>query len=152
MNCKNAQSLLSAYIDEELSGREMLDLRAHLSDCTECSEELRCVEAVRQVLGGTPVPEPSPDFEDRLVSSVLRATHPNSDNKKISIITLTGIAAASMLGTMLLLNSFKHEPRAMERSQDSITYELLQQDRAFGTSSSPFTASPVVSRRMVSER
>src|ERR1044072_1381293 len=152
MNCKNAQSLLSAYIDEELSGREMLDLRAHLSACTECAEELKCVEAVRQLLGGSPVPEPSPDFEDRLLSSVLAATHPNSDHKKISVITLTGIAAASMLATMLMLNSFKQEAPTAERARESVPYERIQQDRSFGASSNPFTASPVLSRRVASER
>jgi anti-sigma factor RsiW len=148
MNCKNAQSLLSAYIDEELTGREMLELRTHLAECAECSEELKCVEAVRRLLGGSPVPEPSADFEDRLVSSVLASTGSRSDAKKISLFTLTGIAAASMLGTMLLLNSMKQEAPAVADQSSNLPYELIQQDRAFGASTSPFTASPVVSRTL----
>lgn len=145
MNCKNAQSMLSAYLDEELTGREMLELRAHLGECGDCSEELKCVEAVRRLLGGSPVPEPSADFEDRLVSSVLSATQPRSDQKKISFVALTAIAAASMLGTLVLLNSMKREPDSVVQ-QNNIPYDLIQQDRAFGASTSPFTASPVVSR------
>jgi anti-sigma factor RsiW len=146
MNCKNAQSLLSAYLDEELTGREMLDLRAHLGQCAQCSEELKCVQAVRRLLGGSPVPEPSADFEDRLVSSVLAATDLRPAAKKLSLMTLTGIAAVSMLATMMLLNSMKHEPSAVADQNQDLPFELIQQDRAFGASTSPFTASPVVSR------
>src|SRR5690349_14585766 len=109
MNCKTAQSLLSAYVDEELTGREMLQMREHLNDCPECAEEHTCVEALKRLLGASPVPEPSADFEDRLVLRVLSATHAPGDQKRISLLALTAIAAASMLGTMLLLNSFHKE-------------------------------------------
>jgi len=128
MNCKNVQSLLSAFIDEELSGREMLDIREHLAECNDCSEELRCVLGVKRMLCASAVPEPSPGFEDRLVSRVLAAA-PAPVEKKISLISLTGIAAASMLVTMLLLNSMHREPPATAQV-DAIPYDLMRQARA----------------------
>src|SRR5579871_6455049 len=109
MNCKNVQALLSAYLDEELSGREMLDIRQHLGDCESCSEELTCVRGVKDLLGRTPVPDPTADFEERLVASVLASTPTRFEPGKLSWVTLTGIAAASMLATMLVLNSLRHD-------------------------------------------
>lgn len=142
MNCKNVQSLLSAYLDEELSGREMLDIREHLHECNDCTEELRCIEGLKRLLGGTPVPEPSAGFEDRLVSSVMSAARP-VEPKRISIFALTGIAAASMLATLLILNSIHRESTAVAEQRDSLPYELMKRTRAFDASDNPLTGSPV---------
>ncbi len=130
MNCKNVQSLLSAFIDEELSGREMLDIREHLSECADCSQELRCVEGVKRLLGATRVPEPSAGFEDRLVSRVLAAA-PAPSEKRISVLALTGIAAASMLATMLLLNSIHREAPVAQQQADGVPYDVMRQASAF---------------------
>lgn len=144
MNCKNAQSLLSAYLDDELSGREMLDIREHLYGCESCSSELQSIEVVKRMLGGAPVPEPSVDFEERLVSRVLAAAAPARANKKLSAISLTGIAAASMLATMLLLNAMHRDKPAIQQQHDTTAYDLMQNDRIFSTRDDPKTASPVV--------
>ena len=147
MNCKNAQSLLSAYLDDELSGREMLDIREHLSECAACAEELQCIESVKRMLGGTPVPEPSDDFEERLVSHVLCAAAPAANNnRRASIMALTGIAAVSMLLTMLVLNSLRAENPVAEQ-RDAVPYDLMERNRAFEASGDPLIASPVMSRR-----
>jgi anti-sigma factor RsiW len=143
MNCKNAQSLLSAYLDDELNGREMLDIRAHLHECGECTEELQSIESVKRMLEASPVPAPSPGFEDRLVSSVLSHAKVPSEPKRISILTLTGIAAASMLVTMLLLNSMHHESPNLADKRDSMPMDLMRNDRAFNAGADPLTGSPV---------
>jgi anti-sigma factor RsiW len=135
MNCKNTQSLLSAYIDEELTGREMIEIRAHLGECDLCAAEARCVEGVKRFLGGSPVPEPSPDFEDRLVSHVLSATGVATEQRKLSVFTLTGIAAVSMLATMMLLNTFRHEVPTVSEQNDNIPYDVMRQNSAFDWSS-----------------
>jgi anti-sigma factor RsiW len=142
MNCKNAQSLLSAYLDEELGGREMLDIREHLYGCDACAKELESIEAVKRLVCGTPIPEPSADFEERLVTHVLSATATPHNSKRASIITLGGIAAASMLGTMLLLNSMHQETKVVEQ-RDTMPYELVKNGRSFDAGADPMNASPV---------
>ncbi len=143
MNCKNAQALLSAYLDEELSGREMLDIREHLHQCEACAEEVRCVQAVKRILSAAPVPEPSADFENRLVSRVLQAVPATAQPKRLSVVALTGIAAASMLATMLLLNTMHRESPVVD-PHDSIATDLLRRDRMYDVSSDPFSGTPVV--------
>jgi anti-sigma factor RsiW len=146
MNCKTAQSSLSAFVDEELTGREMLEMREHLGACPECAEELTCVEALKRLLGAAPVPEPSADFEDRLVSRVLSATYAPGEPKKLSILAVAAIAAASMLGTMLLLNSFHSAPSSVADQRDGVPYDLMQRNHAFDVSYDPLGGSPVVYR------
>ncbi|MGE5530389.1 MAG: anti-sigma factor family protein [Patescibacteria group bacterium] len=51
MNCQKANSLLSAYLDRELTPEERRLLRLHLFDCQECADELRDLEQVKTALG-----------------------------------------------------------------------------------------------------
>jgi len=129
MNCKNVQSLLSAYLDEELSGREMLDIRQHLHDCGDCGHELRCIEGVKRILGSA-VPEPSPDFEDRLVSHVLSAS-PTPNERRTSFLTLSLIATASMIATLLVLGFVHRQSIPPAETGQGIPYDVMRQDQAF---------------------
>jgi len=47
MNCREAQALLCAYIDEELDLVHSLDFEAHLRECPSCTASLKRQEAVR---------------------------------------------------------------------------------------------------------
>jgi len=47
MNCREAQALLCAYIDEELDLVHSLDFEAHVRECASCAASLKRQEAVR---------------------------------------------------------------------------------------------------------
>lgn len=47
MNCRRVMNSISAYVDGELTGAEMLEIRRHLSDCAECSEEFELVKSMK---------------------------------------------------------------------------------------------------------
>lgn len=47
MNCRRVTNSISAYVDGELTGAEMLEIRRHLSDCRECSEEYELVRTMK---------------------------------------------------------------------------------------------------------
>jgi anti-sigma factor RsiW len=51
MRCWRAKSLFSAYIDDELRGRELDALRAHLRDCPACRRELAELRALKESVG-----------------------------------------------------------------------------------------------------
>ena len=129
MNCKNVQSLLSAYLDEELSGREMIEIREHLYDCGDCAHELRCIEGVKRLLGCT-VPDPSPDFEDRLVLHVLAAS-PTPTERRASFLTLSLVATASMIATLLVLGFLHRGSISTAETSQTIPYDVVRQDQAF---------------------
>jgi anti-sigma factor RsiW len=71
MNCEMLQSRLSAYLDGELSGRDMLAIRSHLHQCPECANILEIERLTKEALAGIPTLEPPADFEERLVAKVM---------------------------------------------------------------------------------
>jgi len=105
MNCKTVESRLSAYIDRELGGDELLQIRAHLSSCKSCREEAEGLKALKMLLGSVQCPDPSEDLAQRLTASVLRERFDSPrTNFRASAFMFAGIAACSMLVTLLLVN------------------------------------------------
>lgn len=51
MNCRKVQNLISAYVDCELPGMEMLAIRRHLSDCGECRLEYETLLSIKRAFG-----------------------------------------------------------------------------------------------------
>ncbi len=66
MNCRKVQSLISAYVDCELPGVEMLSIRQHLSECSECSFEYESLLRVKRVFGSMAPKTPSPALTERI--------------------------------------------------------------------------------------
>lgn len=57
MNCFRVQSLLSAYIDQELNAEDRRQIRTHIFNCPECSRETESLQAVKNVMGRLSAPE-----------------------------------------------------------------------------------------------
>ena len=55
---------LIAYHDGEAAGREMIS--THLRDCPECRQELARIDALLAAIHNLPVPEPGPDYGQRV--------------------------------------------------------------------------------------
>ena len=56
---------LTALLDGELSREEAAAVRAHVDECPECSEELRSLASVRDLIRQLPTLELPPGFYDR---------------------------------------------------------------------------------------
>ena len=52
MHCGRVSNLLSAYIDRELAGAEMLPIRHHLDVCPGCAAEHESLRRVKSPEGG----------------------------------------------------------------------------------------------------
>lgn len=69
MSCKTIQPMLSAYIDGELKGGEMLMIRTHVNECSACSGELALLVQTKRLMIELPVsPEPSAALEAKLMA------------------------------------------------------------------------------------
>jgi anti-sigma factor RsiW len=51
MNCGRVSNQLSAYIDRELTGAEMLSIRKHLGECEGCRAEYDALGGMKMLLG-----------------------------------------------------------------------------------------------------
>lgn len=70
MNCSRVMKLLSAYVDGELTGAEMLEIRRHLSYCPECSEEHEALLFMKRAVSRLRTVAPRQDFMVELMSSL----------------------------------------------------------------------------------
>src|SRR5438067_1752080 len=62
MNCGRVSNQLSAYLDRELTGAEMLHIRSHLGGCDSCRAEHESLSRMKMLLGRLRTPAPSHDF------------------------------------------------------------------------------------------
>jgi len=62
MNCGRVSNQLSAYLDRELTGAEMLSIRSHLGDCASCRAEYEALGRMKTMLGRLRTPEPGPEL------------------------------------------------------------------------------------------
>ncbi len=105
MNCKSVQNRLSAYLDRELGGDELLQIRAHMSVCRECREEADGLRALKALLGGIRCPEPPENLAERLTANTLRhRLDKSSTGLRVSALMLAGVTACSMLATLMVLS------------------------------------------------
>lgn len=110
MRCNDYLSLLSPYIDNELTKKERIELEAHLNKCASCKEELDIQKNIRQLLlNQNNISMPS-ELHDKIMQSVKSA----DNNKKKHLFTynrkymqvLTTMAACFVLVASFLV--FQH--------------------------------------------
>lgn len=74
MNCRQAQQLISPYVDQELTGQQMLDMQAHFAQCPQCAEEYHVVRQVKTLLCSLSAHSPNASLERCIVSNLDRST------------------------------------------------------------------------------
>lgn len=136
MNCKLAAVLISAYIDSELDGVQMLELRRHLGSCAECSQELRELRALKRLLGSAESPRPSEQFEARLCERVMRADGVAATGKFLlrSAVALSVAAGAAV--AWLISSQPRVVPASPSEPTSSIAFEL-DRDQAYVAGGDP---------------
>lgn len=72
MNCRRVNSLLSAYIDAELTGEEMLAVRSHLGYCPDCHMEHEALLQTKRLLTSLAMRTPRAELESLLVMEIER--------------------------------------------------------------------------------
>ena len=59
---------MSAYVDGELTGAEMLEIRRHLSQCRECAEEYEATRFTKMAVASLRTVAPRRDFSEQILS------------------------------------------------------------------------------------
>ena len=85
MNCRRVQSFMSAYADSELPGIEMLAVRQHLSECTECRLEFESLLTIKRAFGGLHPKRPAPDLPSRIFQRLDQVSRPRHEQVLASL-------------------------------------------------------------------
>ena len=70
MNCGRVSRLFSAYIDGELSGVEMLEVRNHLRSCPACQQEIESLRGLKTAMSRLQPVRASAGAEARLMERI----------------------------------------------------------------------------------
>ncbi|HHV62388.1 MAG TPA: hypothetical protein GXX51_07095 [Firmicutes bacterium] len=76
MNCEKVSSLLSAYIDREVTADEERVIRFHLADCEECAREYEALKTTKNLAGSLPSLDIPPGFWSELRLKLQGETRP----------------------------------------------------------------------------
>lgn len=102
MQCNKVQLQLSAYIDSELSGNEMLSIREHLRACPDCAAAEHAERSTKSLLSSMMSHAPSQNLEERLVDTILTKPRKAADRRRFGWkVVSCGLAAAA--ATVLFL-------------------------------------------------
>jgi anti-sigma factor RsiW len=70
MNCRSAESLFSAFVEDELNQKERRFLESHLLSCRRCTASMRELKASMDLCGALPMVDTSPHFEDDVMTMI----------------------------------------------------------------------------------
>lgn len=99
MNCHRVTSLISAYVDGELTGVEMLEIRRHLSDCADCAQGYEDIRVMKHAVARLGSVAPREDFAASIImklDDVYISSHQRIFNSMVKFIheKLSPVAAA----------------------------------------------------------
>jgi predicted anti-sigma-YlaC factor YlaD len=139
MTCKSVQSMLSAYIDGELCGYEMLRVRSHLHDCKSCSEEVDQIRNLKWVIGNVPESNPREGFEETLKQTVF-ASPRKTRARALPVTMISGLAffAALLVSLATLRSQGPHvvvHPKPS--NQEAISFDVSR-DQAYQSGGDAF--------------
>jgi anti-sigma factor RsiW len=127
MTCRSIQQKLSSYVDGELSGFEMLDVRSHLSGCAACRSEAEELRALKGLLGNMTEAGPDSDFHTQLNKVVFESPRTPA-YRPVSLAVICCVAFATTL--ILGLAGF----RTPERTEMSAPVAVKPDQTAFDVS------------------
>lgn len=116
MNCASIQPLLSSWMDQELSGDQVLEVQQHLRDCPKCHALLDDMKRLDQKLRSDL--SPTPEEVRQVISGTMQALKSDgsiNQHKPWRVIALAVVsAAAGFLLAVLLLPELARKPVASE--------------------------------------
>jgi anti-sigma factor RsiW len=135
LNCRQSERLLSAFADQELTGRQMLEVRDHVSRCPDCARELEALRSVKEALAALPAPEPDPGLEGRLKTAVFSGREPGSVGR---LRPDWGWAVVSFGLAILAWGLLAARPTAKEARPDDVEAFRVAADSTYVVGSDPF--------------
>ena len=136
MTCKQIDQLLSAFVDQELSGQQMLAVRDHVSRCPECAAELESFRSLRSALSAMHPAEPRPGLEDKLREAVFSRHQPGPWVRRLRPAHGWAAFSLGLLATVWALTAMNTPVK--EVMQDDVDAFQAVADSTYVVGSDPF--------------
>jgi anti-sigma factor RsiW len=119
VNCHIVQNSLSAYLDRELPGAQMIEVRAHVERCDACAAELESLRSVKSGLGALAVCEP----REGLAEDVLRLATAADRAPRVPVGLLLATSAAAVALALVLFNAFFGAPSQPRMAEEGLRFD-----------------------------
>ncbi|HHW12338.1 MAG TPA: zf-HC2 domain-containing protein [Firmicutes bacterium] len=141
MNCHRVQSLLSAYLDQELSSEERRLIRNHLFNCPVCAQCFEELSRIKIFLGSLEPPRPQSNLIDDFFHYKLRVedfieTNPWVWGKRLALTAACIFLFLLTSFYMFPVNSTNHRIASQEvkyQTYEPFTpYQLVNEQSSYG--------------------
>ncbi len=134
MKCKEARRRLSIFLDNELSQKEALEIKGHISQCVFCAKEAEALSAALGFIKELGTIEPPLDFWDNLSKKIIpqeervfsygffRRVVQMPVPAAASFILVVGLLLGIYLGNALYLNAQGDSSKVAEAGADNFFY------------------------------
>ena len=128
---------MSAYVDGELSGEQMLSIREHLKSCPECEACEQIERRLKRLMGSLTACPPQEDFESRLVESVITKPRQRREKRRFGwTLVASGMAAAVATILFLRVQAWNSDQPDIQNNS-STTASVVSNDQATFSASDP---------------
>ena len=121
MNCQTAQNSLSAYLDRELSGDQMMALRSHVEYCSECQSELESLRTLKSALCGLAKLKPREKLANDIIKQIKAQEQPVV---KVPIVTMLATSVAAAMLALTMFNMFFGNKAVAPVKQDVAKFDV----------------------------
>lgn len=126
MTCKSVEMRLGAYMDGELNGAEMLQVRRHMAHCDRCTELLEQHRQLKLSLAVMHDVAPSRELEERIVSAVMRSSAPKPKYLKAPFAYAVVTVAAATWLVSLAVQGNRQRTMDAQRLMDQQAFEMAR--------------------------
>ncbi len=120
MNCAEFEILISAYADNETTGRENNQVRMHLNSCKKCAAELEKILSLKRTLSALSESATEPFFETRLFARIENAW----DRRRLFIKRISyGLSGAVIVATIVVYSIISIKPPSAVDVSDLLATE-----------------------------
>jgi anti-sigma factor RsiW len=144
MNCRLIQRSISEYLDSELTGEQMFEVRNHLRTCDSCRQEVESLKMIKSSLQRIKCAEPSADFEQRLFECVEKVSGMSPKKSYRPIVALGMAASVGLLAAALYfaqgqtINDNGMIVRKGQPVAETVSVQDFESDQSAFASSDPF--------------
>lgn len=143
MNCKQVESKLSAYLDQELSRGELAAVRAHLHECPECARAMAQFSFMKEMLAVQPEPDIPEGLEDRLVQSVFAKSQLSTPRRLTLAWAGSAAFALAFAGAWMWLQAADARDVDLQNQMAKSDFNLAR-DQAYAAGGDPFAGNTVI--------
>lgn len=91
MNCNKAKELISLYIDNKLSSKEITELKSHLEQCKQCKQDYNSFKNIKKILANTSKKQVSKDFTSFVMNKIKNKEYLKEKDNVIAFGSLSSI-------------------------------------------------------------